>query len=335
MFRATIVVAAVLSLSFPIHVSAQPSSAERARERAQEKEQARRDREQERRERAAEKAQERRERDRAGSLDTTVTFNASGMLTVSCPGGAVIVTGGSRNEIRIRARTENGAIRFTSNGSQASLEPASGRGCSDGHFDVIVPIGTKVVASSWSGSVSVKGVKGIIDIHAQSADVDVRDAGGRVDLESLSGDVTIAGVAGESNIHTISGSITLSGARGDVVIESVSGDVDLRDITSRQVRAHTTSGEIAFIGQIIEGGRYEFNTHNGEITLGLPAAIGAELSLATFNGGIESDFPITLKAGQHGIGAAQAKRLTFTVGHGSARISAETFSGDINIRRRR
>lgn len=331
--RSVVLFATALVLSAP--VSAQSSSAERARERAQEKEQERRDKEQERREKAEEKTRIRAERDRAGSVDTTVAFSATGTLTVSCPGGSVNVTSGTRNEIRVRARTENGAIRFSSNGAQASLEPASGRGCSDGRFDVVVPVGIKVIATSWSGSISVKGVRGPLDIHSQSADVDIRDAGSRLDLESLSGDVTVNGVAGESNVHTISGSLTLTGARGDVIVETVSGDIDLRDINARQIRAHTTSGEIGFVGQILDGGRYEFNTHSGEISLGLPASIGAELSVSTFSGGIESDFPITLKAGQHGIGAGQAKRLSFTVGRGSARVIAETFSGDINLKRRR
>jgi DUF4097 and DUF4098 domain-containing protein YvlB len=335
MFRATLLIVTGLALCAPAPAPAQSSSADRARDRALEKEEARRDRDQARQEKADEKARARAERDRASSVDTTVAFSAGGTLAVSCPGGAVIVSGASRNEIRVHARTESGGIRFTSSGSQASLEPSSGRGCSDGRFEVTVPVGTKVVASSWSGSVSVRGVRGVVDIHAQSADVDVRDAGSRVDLESLSGDVTVSGIAGEANIHTISGSITLSGAHGDVSVETVSGDVDLRDVTAKQIRAHTTSGEIGFVGAILDGGRYEFNTHSGEITLGLPANIGAELSVATFNGGIESEFPITLKAGQHGIGAAQAKRLNFTVGHGSARVSAETFSGDINLKRRR
>jgi DUF4097 and DUF4098 domain-containing protein YvlB len=67
------------------------------------------------------------------------------------------------------------------------------------------------------------------------------------------------------------------------------------------------------------------------VRLRLPAAVGAQLSVSTFNGGIESDFPITLKPGEHGIGASQAKRLNFTLGQGSARILAETFSGDITL----
>ena len=43
------------------------------------------------------------------------------------------------------------------------------------------------------------------------------------------------------------------------------------------------------------------------------------------------EFPITLKPGEHGIGSPNAKRFTFEIGGGAARITAETFSGDITI----
>jgi DUF4097 and DUF4098 domain-containing protein YvlB len=353
MYRKLTLFVAALVLAVPAAGSAQSSSAERAREkererieRAREKEQEKADRARELKEQAAERARdraerdrerqrEREERDKAGSLDTVVVFDAKGSVSVSCPGGSVIVVGSEKNEIRVRARTDNGAIRFTSNGSRATLEPTSGRGCSDGHFEVTVPVGSKVVATTWSGSVAVRGVHGDVDAHSQSGDVQIRDAGGRLDVESLSGDVVITGVRGETNVNTVSGSVELTGARADLAIESVSGDIELRDIIAKQIRTHTTSGDVSFAGQIIDGGRYEFNTHSGEIVLALPAEIGAELSVSTFNGGIESDFPITLKAGEHGIGASQAKRLNFTVGRGTARISAETFSGDITLKRRR
>ena len=327
---------AAITLATPAPTRAQSAEAkERAREQALERAERARERAQERAERDREKALERQERERAGALDTIVTFDAHGTLRVSCPGGTVSVTGAERNEIRVRARTENGGIRFSSNGTRATLEPASGRGCSDGNFEVTVPAGTKVSATTWSGSLSVRGVHGDIEAHAQSGDVQVRDAGDRLDIESLSGDVVVTGVRGESTINTISGSVTLSAARGNTSIESVSGDVDLRDVVAKQIRLHTTSGDLSYTGAILDAGRYEFNTHSGEIVLALPADIGAELSVSTFSGGIESDFPITLKAGEHGIGAAQAKRLNFTVGRGTARIIAETFSGDITLKRRR
>jgi DUF4097 and DUF4098 domain-containing protein YvlB len=159
----------------------------------------------------------------------------------------------------------------------------------------------------------------------------VRDAGARLDVESLSGDVTVQGVAGESSIHTVSGDVRLTGARGNVEIETVSGDLQLHDVTAHEIRTHTTSGDLTFDGQIMDAGRYEFNTHSGGVRLALPPNVGAQLTVSTFSGGIDSEFPMTLRPGEHGIGAAQAKRLDFSLGQGTARIIAETFSGDITL----
>lgn len=344
-----IVIAAVIALAVPASGAAQSTPEERERERARierererveearqrkldqqerdrEREQARRDRDQERRERDREREQERRVRDAAGALDTTVAFDARGTVTVVCQQGAVIVVGSDRNEIRVRARTENGAIRFTSNGLRATLEPASGRNCNDGRFEITVPAGSRVGARSWSGSVSARALRGDLEIRSHSADIDLRDVG-RVDVESLSGDVTIQGVTGEAVVHTVSGDVELGAARGDVEVETVSGDIDLRDVVAKQIRSHTTSGDLSFTGPIAADGRYEYNTHSGEIRLVLPSDVGAQLNVGTFNGEIESDFPITLQSGtQHG-----NRRLSFTLGQGTARIIAETFSGDITL----
>jgi DUF4097 and DUF4098 domain-containing protein YvlB len=304
---------------------------EREREQAQERAERAREQAEARAERGREREQERRERDRAGALDTTVTFDARGTVNVSCAGGDVVVTGSDRNQIVVKARTERGAIRFVSSGSSATLEPASGRGCSDAHFELSVPSGVHLVTNTWSGSLRVKGVRGEIDAHAQSGDVEIHDAGDDIEVETLSGDVTIDGARGAVNVHTVSGSISLTGGRGDVEIETVSGDMELHDVVSKQVRTNSTSGDLTFAGAILSDGRYQFETHSGELRLELPANVGAQLSLSTFSGEIDSAFPITLTPGAHGIGASQAKKLTFSLGQGSARIIAETFSGDVTL----
>ena len=352
MFRHIVLLLAALALAAPAPGSAQ-STAESDHERQQERIERDRERERERRERAREQAEERaerardqaearaerdrereeerRERENAGALDTTVTFDARGTVNVSCPGGDVVVTGSDRNQIVVKARTERGAIRFVSSGANATLEPAASRGCNDAHFELSVPTGVHLLTNTWSGSLRVSGVKGEIDAHAQSGDVDVRDAGEDIEVETLSGDVTIQGARGAVNVHTVSGDISLTGARGTVELETVSGDMELRDVVSSQVRTNSTSGDLTFAGAIVNAGRYQFETHSGELRLELPPNVGAQLSLSTFSGEIDSAFPITLKAGEHGIGADQAKKLNFTLGQGSARIIAETFSGDVTI----
>jgi DUF4097 and DUF4098 domain-containing protein YvlB len=306
---------------------------EREREQAQERAERVREQAEERRERDRERAEERREREQeaAGVLDTTITFDARGSVTVSCPGGDVVVTGTDRNQLVVKARTERGGIRFVSSGTNATLEPASGRGCSDAHFELSVPAGVHLEAATWSGSLTVRGVHGDIEAHAQSGDLEIRDAGDNLEAETLSGDITVEGVRGTANIHSLSGDVILDRARGDVEIETVSGDINLKDVVSKQIRTHSTSGDLEFGGTILGAGRYEFTTHSGEIRLTLPANVGAQLSLSTFSGEIDSAFPITLTPGGHNIGASQAKKLNFSLGQGSARIMAETFSGDVTL----
>jgi DUF4097 and DUF4098 domain-containing protein YvlB len=348
MSRFIVLLLTALALAAPAPASAQ-STADRDRERERERIERERERERERREREREQAEERaervrerverdrerererRERELAGALDTTVTFDARGTVTVSCPGGDVVVTGTDRNQIVVKARTERGAIRFVSSGSNATLEPASSRACSDARFEVSMPAGARLVVNTWSGSLEVRGVHGDVEAHAQSGDIQVRDAGDNLEVQSLSGDVSIDGVRGAANVQSVSGDVTLSGARGTVEVETVSGDIILRDVVSKQVRTNTTSGDLEFGGTIESAGRYEFKTHSGELRLTLPANVGAQLSLSTFSGEIDSAFPITLTPGMHGIGSSQAKKLNFSLGQGSARIIAETFSGDVTI----
>ncbi len=337
MHRHVVIAAALLALAVPALTSAQSTTDDRERarierEKAREQARERAQKAREEAERAREFERERRDRERerdresAGRLDTTVVFDAQGTLVVSCPQGDVIVVGDARNELSVRARTERGALRFTSNGSRASIEPTSGRGGSDGRFEIRVPTGTRVSIRSSTGDISVSGVHGDLETRSQSADVKIRDAG-RIDVETMSGDVAIERVTGDAIIRTVSGDIDLTDARGDVEVESVSGDIGLRDVAAKQIRTHTTSGDVTFSGPIMADGRYEYNTHAGEIRLVLPGDVGAQLSVATFSGGIESDFPLTLQAGQeHG-----NKRLSFTLGKGGARIIAETFSGDITL----
>lgn len=361
MSRHLLLLLAALALAAPVSARAQSSADDRTeaererveeeRERAQELREREQERVQEARERALERAQEARERaneqaeearerardraeelrEAASALDTTVTFDARGTVNVECPGGDIEVTGTDRNQIVVHAKNESGGIRFTSSGSNATLEPGSRRSCSDARFVLSVPAGVHLVARSWSGSVTIRGVQGDVEAHAQSGDVDVRDAGSHLEAESLSGDVTVQGTRGDATLHSLSGDVSLTGARGNTEVETVSGDIELHDVVARQVRTNTTSGDVTFAGAILADGRYEFSTHSGELQLELPANVGAQLSLSTFSGEIDTAFPITIKAGQHDIGLATSKKLNFSLGSGSARIIAETFSGNVTL----
>jgi DUF4097 and DUF4098 domain-containing protein YvlB len=266
----------------------------------------------------------------ASRVDTTFSFDKNGSVTLSVGNGDIVVTGWSRDQVHVRATSEDDNIRMDASSSRITLD-VSTRHSSDTRFEVSVPYGARVTATSRSGDISIRGTRGPVEARAQNGDLEIDDVTSRLDVSTFSGDLVASNISGDAKIGTISGSIRLSDARGGVEVSTVSGDIDLRGVTARSVRAKTTSGDVTFDGLIDASGRYELVTHSGDIRLHVQRDASAQLTVSTWSGAINSQFPITLKPGEHGIGAASTKRFTFDIGGGAARITADTFSGDITI----
>jgi DUF4097 and DUF4098 domain-containing protein YvlB len=214
-----------------------------------------------------------------------------------------------------------------------SLEVQRVRGrLGDSEFDVTVPAGTRVIARSHSGDIEIRGTRGVVEAESNSGDVVVSEAAERVVLETISGDVDGSALTGEVRAESVSGSVELREVTGAVRIETTNGDVVLERTTSRSVVIETVNGEVEFDGALDAQGRYEFRTHAGDVRLHLPDVPNARFDVQTWSGDFESEFTVTLQP------AAQARqrpqRFEFTAGTGAARVSVETFSGDIFLDRR-
>lgn len=278
-------------------------------------------------------AQNRRDRsdEYQSRVDTTIAFDRRGSIVLSANAGEIIVNGWDRAEVRIRARSERSAIRIDVAPSRLGLETERHRG-GDTSFELTVPMGVQVSARTTNGDVSIRGTMGPVDVTTQSGDLAVEGASGRIDLRSYSGDITARKLTGTVDVNSLSGDVFLSDVRGDVDATTVSGDVEMRDVVARYVMARSTSGDIGYDGIVDSVGRYELKTHSGNVDITIGEGAGALMTVSTYSGSIESDFPITLKPGDHGIG--QSRRFTFEIGKGQSRITAESFSGDITIRSR-
>lgn len=271
------------------------------------------------------------ERDYRTSIDTTFAFDSRGTVSLTLGSGEIVVTGWSRDEVRVHATSDNGGIRFDASGSRLTLDLANAYRGDESRFEVTVPAGVRVIARAQSGDITISGTQGEVDARAQSGDVKVDGVANRLDIGTLSGDIAARSVNGDVQIKSVSGDVQIADFKGDFEGETVSGNIELRNAIGRYVRSHTTSGDLVYEGTIDPAGRYELSAHSGDIRLGIPSNSSAQLSISTWSGTIDSDFPITLRPGEHGIGSAQAKRFTFEIGAGDARITAETFSGDITI----
>ena len=276
---------------------------------------------------------QRRDRDRdeyAAEIDTTIVFSRTGTVELQLTGGEIIVTSWPREQVRVRATSERSALRLDASSAHVSLglRPGASRS-GDTRFEVTIPVGARVRANTTSGDIRVSGSKADVEARTQRGDIAVEDVG-RIDLNAFSGDVEATAVAGDVRISVLSGDVRVRGATGEIEIKTVSGEVDVRDTRARLVRLESTSGDLTYDGTIDPSGRYELETHSGDVDLSLPANIGANVVVSTFSGTVDSDFEMRLEPGLHGDGSSHGKELRLTIGRGGARIAAKSFSGDIN-----
>lgn len=279
----------------------------------------------------AQRGRNRFDSDYRSRIDTTFAFDKSGSVTVRSGVGDIMITGNTTNQVRVHAVSDDNVMRMDASSSHLTLETSGSRRGSDTRFEISVPQGVSVEVHSQSGDISVKGTHGQVEARSMSGDVEVDDVAGRLDANTLSGGLTASNVSGDVEIVSTSGDVKIDDLRGSVDVQTVSGEIDLRGVTSKSVRGKTTSGDVTFDGIIDPAGRYDLTTHSGDIRLHVQRDASAQLTLATWSGGIDSEFPITLKPGEHNIGSSTSKRYTFEIGGGAARINAETFSGDISI----
>jgi DUF4097 and DUF4098 domain-containing protein YvlB len=113
---------------------------------------------------------------------------------------------------------------------------------------------------------------------------------------------------------------------GELSAQTVDGEIVLDGVDSPGIEATTVDGDIAFTGALRDGGRYRFNSHDGNIRVTVPRVNGA-LLVSTFDGDFESDFPLTLT------GTRSSQRLNFTMGTGNVRLELESFDGNIALRK--
>ena len=106
--------------------------------------------------------------------------------------------------------------------------------------------------------------------------------------------------------------------------ETVNGEIVLERVDATSLDASTVNGDVGYDGPIRSGGRYALSSHNGDMTLAVAEGTSAAVSVTTFNGEFESEFPVTLRETRKG------KRFNFTLGAGRAQVSLESFQGTVS-----
>jgi len=268
----------------------------------------------------------------AQSVDSTFAVHSGARLELQSVSGSVRIRAWSRSQIRVQAESDGARVDLDGGPDGVSVRAIPRRGDGDVDFTITVPVGTPLEIHAISADVDAGQVCGSARLGSISGGVTLVCAAGDVEVESVSGDVSATDIRnGHTEISSTSGDVQVRQVQGSLSARSVSGDVSLDRVDGDDVGVETVSGDIGFSGPIHSSGRYRFRSHSGDVTVRVDGDLNASVTVSTFSGDFEPDWPITINPGTRG--RMHGQDWEFTVGNGGARLTLESFSGTIYLRR--
>lgn len=210
------------------------------------------------------------------------------------------------------------------------------------NYTIVVPEATELRASTGSGDVTVRGIKGPARITTGSGDLRAEDIGGDLEARAGSGDINVRNVAGEVDVNTGSGDVQLDTVAKDVRVGTGSGEVSVArpggnvqastgsgDVDVRGARGDllvkTASGSLNVEGNPAPRAFWELRTVSGDIRLSVPSDASFLFVARARVDNIDTGLPMEI--------TERAKReLRGRVGKGDARVVVETTSGMVTLR---
>lgn len=213
-------------------------------------------------------------------------------------------------------------------------------------LDIAVPEGKRVYVALAAGMIEARNVNGDLYLDTGSGSISTAGTRGELNLDTGSGDVTVDGADGEISIDTGSGDVSARNVRGpDLSIDTGSGNVRVDGAESPEISIDTGSGDVTLLGartgevgvdtgsgdveiETIAGtASISVDTGSGDVDVSVPGDYRGDVRLETSSGEFHTDMPITLLR-------SSDDEIEGRIGEGgTARITVETGSGDIGIRR--
>jgi hypothetical protein len=219
------------------------------------------------------------------------TVPTAGHLNVDAgKNGGVIVKGWLRNDVLVRSRVEAWAD------SDAAAQSLAGQ--------VVVDAAGGQVAARGPSTVDRQGWAVSYEIFVpQTSDLK---------LTAYNGAVALSDVRGRIEFDTKNGAIHLARIAGDVSGATLNGSL-----------------RVELMGSTWEGRQLEVSTKNGAVTLTVPQNYSAHVQTETVNGGIRSDFPVTVT----GRIQPRPRSMDVNLGSGGPLIHVSTTNGAVHLSR--
>jgi len=263
--------------------------------------------------------------------DETVAVQRGGRLSVNNFAGDVIIRTWDKDSVHVVARHQPRArvsVRPTSAGVSITSSGAAGPASVD--YEITAPSWMPVRVEGTYNFVTVEGAQAEVYASTVQGDVVIKGGTGTVTAKSVQGEVQVDGARGKINVSSVNERIRIANTSGDITAETINGGITMTGIDSKSVDATTVNGTISYEGRLVDSGHYAFGTHNGDVVLGVPENSNATFTIRTYNGSVSSDFTLQ---GFNRDEARRGRRVTATLGNGSADVNLETFGGTIRLRK--
>jgi DUF4097 and DUF4098 domain-containing protein YvlB len=256
-------------------------------------------------------------------------------VSIENTAGSTKVTGWDRPEVQVKGTVcSECELELSGTDKQVHVEiqaehvnPMAGK--SD--LEVFVPVGSSVSIEGFAATIIVSGVTG--SVKAETVNGSITQSGGAkgVNLQSVNGTIEVTKAGGRVKAEAVNGTVTVRDATGELDASTVNGKLLVTGGSFDRAALETVAGSVRFEAGLSAKATMSAESVSGTIELLLPASLGAEFSVSTFSGEITNELgPAAEKSSKW----TPEKELSFTTGSGGARITVETLSGAVHIRKR-
>lgn len=266
----------------------------------------------------------------AAEFDRTVPVSQGMRLDVRLFGGAIVIRGGERQSVRVRA-THYAADEIDVRAAGHDLQVRARVGGRVPHpidFVIDVPAWMPVSVAGTYLDISVDGVAAAVAADTVRGDVRVRGGVGSMTLRSIEGEVILNGGRGHARLTSANNLIRVTGLVGTLQADTVTGSVKLVDLVATTVDVATVGGGIEWDGAFAERGQYQFVTHSGDIDITVRQGSNVRIGARAFAGTIRSMLDPSSPDSR-----GENNTFSVTLGAGSAALDLESYNGTISLRR--
>jgi DUF4097 and DUF4098 domain-containing protein YvlB len=218
------------------------------------------------------------------NVDRTLTLASGGTVRLKTFSGRVNITGGSGNQVVIKAvrrasreRLNDIKLEITQNGNVIDID-ANHRvverrndNVVETDFDIQVPNQVTLDLRTFSAPIEVANVNGSVEVEGFSSEIRLTDVSGPKRVKTFSGAVQVQARdwrdGDDMNVNTFSGDVVLrlpGTARGDITFDSFSGSFN-----SALPVTMSSSSRRNFRGTLNGGGNTDLrlNTFSGDVRI--------------------------------------------------------------------